>query len=99
MAPAGYQSLPRSAHPRSPTQNPGFPPHQRGDMVDGMPYSDQRSPDGFNHPMSATMPRQGMNGGNALPPQPQQFDKVGFLGSPLLGIQCDGGGASRVMYA
>jgi len=47
------------------------PPHSH------MQFHDQRSPNGYNQP--STLPRQhGMNGGGggALPPQPQQFDKV-----------------------
>ena len=47
------------------------------------PYGgDQRSPNGYNP--SGTLTRQpGMNSNSALPPQPQQFDKVGAQATVL----------------
>ncbi|XP_067943542.1 serine/threonine-protein kinase PAK 4-like [Watersipora subatra] len=65
----------------------GLPQHARHDsprdMTDGSmhsphmsPYTDQRSPNGYN-PSTLTRQPQNINGSSPLPPQPQQFDKAG----------------------
>lgn len=72
----------------------GLPPHPH--------MQQQRSPNGYNHPGAATMPRQqGVNSSGALPSHPQQNDKVPTLFmclrdafvclcclTPLLGMVC-----------